>query len=240
MFFLFKKYYSILSRLNALETVTNVLLFDKKWVDDKAKYLNGQERRQELFQILAKEIDFFEIYETGAFIGNTTGYFANLFSNKTIYSCELNLLYFELAKLRLSNFSNIILKNLDSRILLNSINFSYSPTLFYLDAHWYSDLPLKEELSIITSKRPNSLIVVDDFQVPNDPGYNFDNYGKGKILDFKNFGSIFSKLSLYAFYPAANSSSETGYKRGYILLTNSSEIFILLKNLKSLNSYKLN
>jgi hypothetical protein len=53
---------------------------------------------------------------------------------------------------------------------------------FHLDAHWEGDLPLQEEIEIILGRFPNFLIMIDDFRVPGDSGYGFDDYGRGKML----------------------------------------------------------
>ena len=53
---------------------------------------------------------------------------------------------------------------------------------FYLDAHWNDDLPLADEIDIIFSRCPWAVVMIDDFEVPSDPGYQFDDYGPGKAL----------------------------------------------------------
>jgi hypothetical protein len=60
--------------------------------------------------------------------------------------------------------------------------FAGRTILFYLDAHWNDDLPLEEELELIFSVHPHAVVMIDDFQVPDDPGYQFDEYGPGKAL----------------------------------------------------------
>jgi hypothetical protein len=58
-------------------------------------------------------------------------------------------------------------------------------TFFYLDAHWYDHLPLLDEMTLILERMSNSVIMVDDFQVPDDPGYCYDDYGEGQVLDLR-------------------------------------------------------
>ena len=59
------------------------------------------------------------------------------------------------------------------------------PTLFYLDAHWHEYLPLRDELEIALGQFANAVVLIDDFQVPDDPGYGFDDYGPGKTLNLE-------------------------------------------------------
>ena len=46
---------------------------------------------------------------------------------------------------------------------------------FYLDAHRNDDLPLAEELDFIFSACPNAVVMIDDFQVPDDPGCGYED-----------------------------------------------------------------
>ena len=50
---------------------------------------------------------------------------------------------------------------------------------FYLDAHSEKNFPFFEEIDLICSYWYNSVVMVDDFQVPGDKGYIFDDYGSG-------------------------------------------------------------
>ena len=86
---------------------------------------------------------------------------------------------------------------------------------FYLDAHWA--LPLREEVQIISDTWSDIVILIDDFQVPDDPGYGFDDYGEGLRLTAEYLPE--ATWSRYAaLYPVASSRVETGKKRGCIVL----------------------
>ena len=54
---------------------------------------------------------------------------------------------------------------------------------FYLDAHWNEDLPLAEELDTIFCRSSNPVVMIEDFQVPDDPDYGYDDYGPRKSLN---------------------------------------------------------
>ena len=89
-----------------------------------------------------------------------------------------------------------------------------SNVLFYLDAHWDDgDLPLAQELRTISEGWPDSVIVMDDFEVEGDPGYGFDEYGPGMRLSRRYLDDHVIE-DYVLLYPAAPSSSETGSRRG--------------------------
>ena len=60
--------------------------------------------------------------------------------------------------------------------------------------------------------------MIDDFQVADDPGYGFDDYGEGKALIRAYLEPFMVRDKLSLFYPAAPSSEETGFKRGSVVL----------------------
>src|SRR5206468_11787016 len=78
----------------------------------------------------------------------------------------------------------------------------------YLDAHWNADLPLAEEIDIIFSRCPSAVVMIDDFQVPSDAGYGYDNYGPGKALVSGYIRPAISAHQLQAFYPSTPSAAD--------------------------------
>ena len=48
--------------------------------------------------------------------------------------------------------------------------------MFFLDARWYEYMPLADELAVIGEHCQNAVIVIDDFFVPWEPGFRFDEY----------------------------------------------------------------
>jgi predicted O-methyltransferase YrrM len=214
------RYHSVIRRIQDLEIVQNTLLFDNVWIMDPAKFMNGQIQRQSIIMQLRKAITFSTIIETGSFIGNTTGWFAELWNGNNVYSCEIDPRFHSLAKMRCSNMNiNFFLG--DSRSFLENLPKPDSSqiTFFYLDAHWSDDLPLKKELLIIKEKWPRSIVMIDDFEVPGDSGYSYDNYGPGKALTFQNFNPFFLENNFSAYSPNIKSIDESGYKRGMVILT---------------------
>src|SRR5258705_166432 len=95
---------------------------------------------------------------------------------------------------------------------------SDGPLFFYLDAHWDADAPVREELRIIAGHRPDVVMMIDDFCVPDDAGYGFDaQYGPGKRLTMEDTG-LRELKGMEIFWPAARSSEETGERRGCVVL----------------------
>jgi predicted O-methyltransferase YrrM len=214
------RYHSAIKRIQDLEIVQNTLLFDNIWTKDHSKIMNGQLKRQAIIMELRDAFRFSIIIETGSFIGNTTGWFAELWNGSSVYSCEIDPRFHSLAKMRCSNMGiNYFLG--DSRSFLKNLpKPESSQTAFiYLDAHWSDDLPLKEELMIIKDKWPRSIVMIDDFEVPGDSGYSYDNYGPGKALTFLEFNSFFLENNFNVYSPKIKSIDESGYKRGMVILT---------------------
>jgi len=141
--------------------------------------------------------------ETGICHGFTSFFIAKNFQNINVYGCEADEETFKTAVALIEyNIGDInLLKNLkvelkkspESLYDLEKIygNQIYTKnTMFWLDAHDGSISPLFEELSFITKKFKNFMIIIDDFSNPFDnkftnEGFNIKdciNY----IYDYKN------------------------------------------------------
>ena len=107
-------------------------------------------------------------------------------------------------------------------------------TFFYLDAHWYDDLPLARELSIIERHWQNFVAMVDDFRVPGDEGYGYDAYGPDKTLSLEYLQELLKSRQLESFFPAEPSSNETGPKRGCVVIARAGDTAARLRELRSL------
>lgn len=231
------KYQDLLFRLSNLEIAVDYLIKSPTYISADNIGFNGQQYRKQIFLDLLSEFKFDLIIETGTWVGNTTGYMAEK-SNLPIYTVELNERFHSIAKNRLSGFKNITFKRSDSRTFLKSFSSSgpnNQRVFIYLDAHWYDDLPLEEELMIITDTWNDFVIMIDDFQVPGDDGYGYDDYGKNKSLTFKTFSHVFARHGLTAFFPAASSSKESGGKRGCVVLARDGESSQRLSKIQSLS-----
>ena len=164
------------------------------------------------------------IIETGTFRGTTTEYMAE--TGLPLYSVEGLARNYGFSRARLWRKRNVHLYHGDSREVLRRLfagklrNLGDHTVFAYLDAHWNADLPLREELEIIFDHCPAAVVMIDDFQVPDDPGYQYDDYGSGKSLSPVYIEPVLSAYDLEAYYPAIRSSEETGAKRGCVVLGN--------------------
>ena len=180
--------------------------------------LNGQCFRQLMFVDLVQACRFGAIVETGTFRGSSTIFLAQNSGGVPVYSSEISARYFTLAGRRLSPLPNVHLYNLDARQFLAALPLSHDTrTFFYLDAHWNQDLPLADETEFIIKTYRSFVIMIDDFQVPGDAGYKFDDYGPGKSLSLRDF-PFQDDSRIAAYFPARHSSRESGIKRGCIVL----------------------
>jgi hypothetical protein len=195
-----------------------------EWRQSWGGPFNGQERRRELFAALVDVVKPEAIVETGTFRGTTTAYFAE--TGLPIYTIEAHPRNYGFARERLRRHQNVFMLKCDSReglrrILCGALRDKlHEPLIFYLDAHWNADLPLAEELDIILDHAKHPLIMIDDFQVPWDNGYGFDDYGGGNALTLAYIDRHMAKYALAAFFPTAASRQETGSCRGCLVLTN--------------------
>jgi hypothetical protein len=179
---------------------------------------NGQCGRQQIFVDLFRTFRFTHIVETGTFYGVTTEFLARE-TNLRVFTVEAFRPAYELAKIRLRQYPNVQMFLGDSRWFLRQMA-GFIPRdgtpFFYLDAHWEQDLPLKEEIGIVFGSYPRCVVMIDDFQVPNDSGYTFDDFGPSGALTLEYIKPVTNGLSFA--YPKLPSSRESGSKRGCIVL----------------------
>lgn len=196
---------------------------------------NGQRARVALFESIAVKCSPVAIVETGTYLGTTTEYLAA--TRLPIYSVEYDRRTYGFAKTRLWRQRNVHLKRGDSRAALRAWldgplhNYCGGPVLFYLDAHWEPDLPLSGELAVIFDRRSNAIVMIDDFNVPFDNGYGYDDYGEGKALVPKYIEPAVRSYQLRVFYPSTPSAEETGARRGCVVLVREA---LLIRKMKSL------
>ncbi|PTM41755.1 class I SAM-dependent methyltransferase [Bosea sp. 124] len=184
--------------------------------------MNGQAGRCKLVADLISRCNFAAVVETGTFRGTTTEWLSAF--RVPIYTCEASPENFGFAQARLSGLPDITLLHMDSRaalrhLLFGQLAFEDAPILFYLDAHWNDDLPLADEIEIICDAHHEAVILIDDFSVPDDPGYAYDDYGTGKALTVDYVATAVAKYDLLCRYPSIRSDAETGAKRGCVVIS---------------------
>ena len=178
---------------------------------------NGQVFRQLIFIDLHRVCEFEAIVETGTYVGCTTQFFAKN-TDVPVYTVESNPRSFQMAKRRLKSYPNVNLARADSAEFLHSLPVAPGTrTFFYLDAHWEDRLPLAEEVESIASRFSRFVIMIDDFAVPGDAGYGFDDYGTGKQLSLRDF-PFHKDPRMCVYFPRRHFSQESGSRRGCVLL----------------------
>ena len=180
------------------------------------QHFNGQVKRFKFVSTCLSEVQFTDVVETGTFLGNTTIALASL-SDAKVHSIEINPQLFRAAKKRIDTHH----KHLGIQLyrgssddvlvrLLKELNPDEHVLFLYLDAHWGANLPLFSEIDALNKWGGKFVAVVDDFQIVDDPGYGFDQYGD-QIIG-KNIIPLTDETKLYRL--SAPSSTETGAQRG--------------------------
>lgn len=180
---------------------------------------NGQRARARLCERLAVLGGVQAVVETGTRQGSTTLFLARLFGTP-VYSVEINPRFHYYARFATRRLANVRLTLGDSRELLRQLardpEVPKRDVFFYLDAHRQGDQPLLDELELICGNWRESLITIDDFEVPGDPGYRFDDYAPGVRFGAELLPAV--TVGYRRFYPAISSQEETGARRGCIIL----------------------
>jgi hypothetical protein len=191
---------------------------------------NGQISKQEIFHRVASNYSLKAVIETGTYTGLTTQYICEYLPAIPVYSVELDPYSYLAANFRLSIYQNVRLYNESSNTalkeIINEIQCSADDVIFwYLDAHWNEYCPLVDELSFILGLHNKNIVMIDDFLVPDDCGYQYDLYNNNNsspiILSHDYILSQNQDLSLFScFYPQLRSSDDTGSLRGTALFSN--------------------
>jgi len=204
------------------------LSFDGDYVDGGAF---GNDIHKSIdFNLLVMENNIDTIIETGTNTGDTTEFLAKLHPKKRIITVELNKDFFNFAKERLKNFSNVEVYNLSSDYLIDHIEYDRN-TIFYLDAHWNDNWPLQDEIRLIK----HGIIMVDNFFI-NCQGFGYDKYKEVK-LDKNLIKSSQITDDIYCNNPLANYgivNHQRGWRTGRCFTTKKFKT----DTLKKYNIYK--
>ena len=227
--------------LRTLEDAVDMLVESPTYIASNEFGFNGQNVRKEIFKELISIFNFRFIFETGSWTGNTTGFMAEV-SELPVFSAELNRRYHSIAKMRLANFDNVMLELIDSREFIKKhaikADLTKACSFFYLDAHGYDDLPIKQEIELIAKHWEKYVIMLDDFKVPGDKGYGYNDSGDGIALSIEYLKTLMNQYTLIPFFPSKTSSSETGRKRGCVVLTKHGELSKKLEKALLLNRFE--
>jgi hypothetical protein len=164
-------------------------------------------------------------------------------SRLPVYSVEADARNYGFAKMRLRKHDNIKLSLGDSREFITKFieanKDTSHPLLFYLDAHWGEDLPLFDEVAKIMSSFSRAIVMIDDFRVPDDDGYGYDDYGDGKALTREYIASHVSQFELAEFYPRTPSSVESGAQRGCVVVARNPSLIDALTGVPLLRRWQV-
>lgn len=224
------------TRIRHLEIALQTLIANPVYSPDPTVGFNGQIARKRLLEEILRAVEVAALVETGTWTGNTAGYLAA--TGLPVRTVEKNPLYHALARRRLAHLRNVHLANLDSRMFLRGL--AEDPAchgarlFFYLDAHWEHDLPLAEEVEAIASGWKEFVIMIDDFEVPDDPGYKYDDYGPDRALTMSYLAPLLQRYDLVPFAPRVASAEETGQRRGCVVLTCRGHLADRLEQLRGL------
>lgn len=166
------------------------------------------------FQRICNQYKINTIIETGTYQGATTLEFAKM--APIVHTIEINNEWYQKALGRLKDCKNVRTHLGNSVQLLPGILKDVEqPVAFFIDSHWYEDLPLKRELEIIAeAKLTDPIVIVHDCLVPGHPELGYDVYG-GVPISFetmeKGLNSIYKNGCKIQYNTEA-----TGAKRGIL------------------------
>ena len=183
--------------------------------------LNGQAFRRLIVEGVIAACEARVAIETGSHRGTTTEFLSST-SVDEVWTVEYLPRYYWYTRWRFRSNPRVNVVRGDSRTVLRELagdpDLTARSTLFYLDAHWGADLPLAEELRIIAGSWSRWVAVIDDFLVPDDPGYRYDAYTPEATIE-----AAYCKRAgipgLRIYYPALESKYETGARRGCGVVT---------------------
>ena len=115
--------------------------------------------------------------ETGTYKGNTSVLLSILFDQ--VHTIEISEETYNQTKERLAPYSHVHCHLGTSEKVLKKLlpSLKDQPLLFYLDAHWYDNWPLRDELiEISKTHKDNCILIIDDFKVPGRKDVLYDKY----------------------------------------------------------------
>lgn len=198
--------------------------------------MNGQTARLEATRQIVFRCGIRQIVETGTYRGTTTEWLAGF--GLPVATIESHVPSYHFSKLRLRMKENVRVE-LGSSVKVMPELFremdATLPTLFYLDAHWEEYLPLADEMQLIFPRFRSAVVLIDDFEVPGDAGYTYDDYGPGKALTHEYLAACVQP-GMKIFYPSVPAEQETGRRRGWVVVT-AEEMAARLKGVELLREY---
>jgi hypothetical protein len=200
---------------------------------------HGQRSRIEIFDEIRNYYQPEAIIETGTHVGNTCAFFAE--TGLETVSIESDPILFAVAHLRLQDRPNVRLIFGESGSVMaagSPIEHAERRLFIYLDAHWQESLPLRAEIEAVARNYPNAVVMIDDFEVADDPSYGWDDYGVQARLNLPYIADlVLNCFKLY--YPTVTGSQDTGNPRGCIVLARGDRAHVL-ESFRTLRAVKVN
>lgn len=166
-----------------------------------------------------------QFIETGTSVASTTRYVAEKFPHLHIYGCEPDRNAFDFSMTKLKDYKNVLVKRQTSPEFLyeltkNNPSILEKDTIFWLDSHangfkW----PLRDEVMFITSYFSKGYIFIDDFLVPENPQFGYDEYD-GQVCSLEYIKDMLDGTKKYEiYYPAyKDRTSEFCKLRGWVMI----------------------
>lgn len=104
--------------------------------------------------------------ETGTHMGWTSMWVAKNYPNLPIYTVEVDAGFYEKARDNLAPYPQVTLEHDSSPSFLerHAATFNEGLSMFWLDAHWWPPVPLRDECKIV-SRLDRYVCMLDDFSV---------------------------------------------------------------------------
>jgi predicted O-methyltransferase YrrM len=158
--------------INLYGILRNNFLFDPK-----RRGFHGDRIYQGIIEQIISSLPVTSFIETGTYVGNSTAYVAAKNETLPVLSCENDKRFYRKSVKRLKKFKNvkIYLKSSEQFIeqILGESQIGNLP-FFFLDAHWYKYWPLEDEIRLISKSAISTIIIIDDFKVPQQSHFSFD------------------------------------------------------------------
>ncbi len=148
--------------------------------------------------------------ETGTHMGWTSLWLADNYPDLPIYTTEIDANYYEMSKGNLDPYPQVSLtpgKSIDFLTKLMPL-LQKGTSVFWLDAHWWPPIPLRDECKKIVNSLDRYICLLDDFSCW-DPDFSGDTY-EGRLNDLSYVSDILGEKCYRPDYKA----QEEGYK-GY-------------------------
>jgi len=148
--------------------------------------------------------------ETGTYRAETIRYIAERYPNLPIYSTEIRADFYTFSVILCKPYPNIKLFNMNSPDFLKMLydELKCGLSMFWLDAHWWDYVPLRDECKIIATLN-EYVILIDDF-ASNNPRFGGDVFADGHENNLAYVADILGKKCFVPNYP-----SFPPYHKGY-------------------------